>query len=177
MRLLLTLIALLLVSPAYGQRVFRASAVDLEQDSRLDVLEQQVSSIHDAITSLAETQSMLAKLQMTPPAAAQEPATAPEPDPEPEYQTIAESNAPDLPKPFRQTLTSVAVEPAVTSVQYVSQPVSQPISYQQPAVNYQQQQPTVSYAAQRSVQRSSGCANGQCSQRSSRSGRGLFGWR
>lgn len=54
MRFILLLLFACLAVPAQAQRVFRASAIDMEQDSRLDALESQVAAIHDAIGQLAK---------------------------------------------------------------------------------------------------------------------------
>jgi hypothetical protein len=54
MRFLLMLLIAFAAVPLQAQRVFRASAIDMEQDSRLDVLESQVAAIHDAIGQMVK---------------------------------------------------------------------------------------------------------------------------
>lgn len=48
MRLLMLLVALVVTAPAYGQRIFRASAIDQEQNNRLDALEARIAAVESA---------------------------------------------------------------------------------------------------------------------------------
>ena len=171
--LLMTLLVIAVALPTMAQQAFGQSGVDDLQNARLNRLEKQMDEVHSVLgvprpkmddidayidqTPVLETDASVAIIRNS---------------------SGDRSAAPALPRRFEQTLTSKVVStPAATaSVEWVSQPVSyqsQPINFETDTVQRSYDGPLVS----RTVSRSSGCANGQCSQRSSRSGRGLFGWR
>lgn len=64
MRMFLVLLICLVVSPAYAQRVFRASVkIDDVQNERLDAVEAKVDSLNETVKVLAQTVNTLAEVQ------------------------------------------------------------------------------------------------------------------
>lgn len=137
---------MLFVSPCFGQTIFRATPIDLEQNKRIDKLEQEVVELKAARVVNIEVPIV--------------------------------SNAPPMPKPFKETLVSTpsgygsSGSAPVTNVSYGSTGSS---SYTPAYVPYS---PPVSYGTTGSSNYSPpqrNCANGACNRSTQR--RGLFGWR
>lgn len=64
MRMILLLLACLVVTPTYAQRVFRASIkIDDVQNERLDAVESKVDSLNETVKVLAQTVNTLAEMQ------------------------------------------------------------------------------------------------------------------
>jgi hypothetical protein len=64
MRNLIVLLAVLVASPAYAQRVFRASVkIDDVQNERLDEIEAKVNNLNETVKVLAQTVNTLAEVQ------------------------------------------------------------------------------------------------------------------
>lgn len=100
MRSLLVLLALLVASPAYAQRVFRASIkIDDVQNERLDEVEAKVDNLTTSVAALTQAVTTLVEVQKTK---SQSVVAAPQ-------AQVASVKA--EPKPLRKATTTVTVTP------------------------------------------------------------------